>query len=153
VRSPIRSAPIRTEGALAMFEEFGAENTVVVTTYRRDGKPVDTPMHIAVEGGNAFIRTYATALKWKRPRRNPQVVVSHATTGKHPALLGLLMRRRARPVGPGRPARAVVLQGEESEMASSALARKYPLLQGVVIPLMHRLVYRTETLNMGLRPE
>jgi len=136
-----------------MFEEFGAEKTVVVTTYRRDGKPVNTPMHIAVEAGDAFIRTYATALKWKRLQRNPSLVVSHATTGKRPALLGLLMPRRAKPLGPGRPARVVVLNGDESQRASSALARKYPILQGLVIPLMHRFVYRTRTVNMRLHPD
>jgi hypothetical protein len=32
-----------------MFEEFDRDTTVIVTTYRRDGTPVDTPMHIAVD--------------------------------------------------------------------------------------------------------
>lgn len=39
----------------------GDEKTVMVTTYRRDGRPVETPMHIAVQGDRAYVRTYAAS--------------------------------------------------------------------------------------------
>lgn len=48
------------------LRRFGDQKTVVVTTYRRDGTPVDTPVHIAVDGGDVFMRTYESAMKWKR---------------------------------------------------------------------------------------
>jgi PPOX class probable F420-dependent enzyme len=135
-----------------MFEEFDEDKTVVVTTFRRDGTPVDTPVHIAVDHGTAFIRTYASAGKWKRLRSNPALTLSHANMGRRPALLGLLVPKRARKIGPGVPARVVALGGQEADRASRALAAKYPFLQGFLIPLLHRLVYRSRTVNMKLKP-
>ena len=38
----------------------------------------------------------------------------------------------------GRAAKARILTGEESEVAGRALARKYPILHGRVIPWYHR---------------
>ena len=136
-----------------MFDDFAEDKTVVVTTYRRNGTPVETPMHIAVDHGDAFIRTYGTALKWKRLRRNAELLVSHANTSRRPALLGLFAPKKTRPVGRPVHARAVVLEGAESERAALALARKYPFLQGFLIPLMHRFVLRTRTLHMRLIPQ
>ena len=133
------------------FERFADQKTVIVTTYRLDGTPVDTPVHIAVDGGRAFIRTYGKAMKSKRLHRNPDVLLSLASTGTKPAIVGLLGAKQARRLDFGVHARARLLAGDESKLAAGALARKYPLLQGVVIPLLHRLM-RTETLNLELVP-
>lgn len=38
-------------------------------------------------------------------------------------------------------------------MAARALARKYPILQGLLIPAMHRYAYRTTTVHFELTPE
>jgi hypothetical protein len=43
------------------FAPFIRQNTVVLTTYRRDSTSVATPVHIAVDGDRAFVRTYDTA--------------------------------------------------------------------------------------------
>jgi PPOX class probable F420-dependent enzyme len=125
-----------------VWTELDDEKTVVLTTYKRDGSGVDTPIHIAVDGGTAFVRTYAKAWKWKRLQRNPHVTVSLASTGKMPAFLALLAPRRSHRVGPAVRARVEVLEGDESAQASRALARKYPFLQGFLIPWLHRRVYR-----------
>jgi hypothetical protein len=45
--------------------------------------------------------------------------------------------------------RARELSGEEFRRASAALARRYPLLHGVVIPATHRMA-RTRTINLEL---
>jgi hypothetical protein len=55
------------------------------------------------------------------------------------------------PTGPEIRARARILVGEESTAAGRALARKYPVLHGVLIPLMHRL-RRNRTVHVGLTP-
>jgi PPOX class probable F420-dependent enzyme len=136
-----------------VWTKLNEEKTVLLTTYKRDGSGVDTPIHIAVDGGTAFIRTYAKAWKWKRLQRNPHVAVSLASTGKMPAFLALLAPNRSRRVGQPLRARVVVLDGEESARASRALARKYPFLQGFLIPWLHRTVYRTATKNIRLVPE
>lgn len=132
---------------------LAAQKTVVITTYRRDGREVDTPVHIAVEDGRAFIRTYEKALKTKRLRRNPQAVVRRATNGSAPASVALLAPKRVRPTGEGVRVRARELAGDEARAAGKALARKYPVLQGLLIPALHRYVYRTTTVHFELTPE
>lgn len=135
--------------AATSFASFAAQRTVILTTYRRDGTPVATPVHIAVEGDRAFIRTYAKAWKARRLARRPEAELSLASNGTQPALLAMLRPSEARPVGAPVRVRVAPLTGEEARLARAALARKYPLLQGLVVPLSHRLM-RTRTVNMEL---
>jgi PPOX class probable F420-dependent enzyme len=135
-----------------MIKEFRDDKTVVVTTFRKDGTAVDTPMHIATDGDSAFLRTYASAWKWKRCRRNPNVIVSHASTGGKPAIFGLITRK-PRKVGRGVRARVVEARGEDAAVAAHALSAKYPFLQGVLIPFLHRHLYRAPTIHMRLVPD
>jgi uncharacterized protein len=121
--------------ALAPFVRQG---TVLLTTYRRDGTPVGTPVHIAVDGDRAFVRTWDTTGKLKRIRKDPEVEVAPSTA------LG-------KPTGPGIHARARVLGGAESAYAGRALARKYPILHGLLIPLIHR-ARGNETMHIELTP-
>ncbi|MBA2598126.1 MAG: PPOX class F420-dependent oxidoreductase [Chloroflexia bacterium] len=102
------------------------QRTVLLTTFRRDGTPVATPVNIAVAGERAFFRTWDTAGKVKRIRNNPEVTVAPSTV-------------RGRQTGPPLPAQASVLSGGDSAAAASALARKHPLLHGILVPLIHRL--------------
>ena len=44
--------------AAAVLEPFVRQQTVLLTTYRRNGTPVGTPVHIAVDGDRAFVRTW-----------------------------------------------------------------------------------------------
>ncbi|HEU5416823.1 MAG TPA: PPOX class F420-dependent oxidoreductase [Streptosporangiaceae bacterium] len=113
--------------------------TVQLTTYKRDGSPVATPVSIAFDGGDrAFFRTYDQAWKARRLRRNPQVQVAPST------LLGKV-------TGPAIPARAILLEGEQARLAARALARRHRLLQAVLVPLAHR-VRHYRTLHYELRP-
>jgi uncharacterized protein len=51
---------------------------------------------------------------------------------------------RGAPTGPGMRARARLLSESETPGVRRALARKYPLLQGLFVPLVHRVMkYRT----------
>jgi hypothetical protein len=46
--------------------------------------------------------------------------------------------------GPALEARATLLDGEDAHVAARALARRHRVLQGLVVPVMHRLSrYRT----------
>ena len=109
--------------ALDIFER---QKTILLTTYKRDGTPVGTPVHIALDGGRAFFRTWNTAWKAKRIRNNPDVEVAPSTAS-------------GKPTGPALAARARLLSDEESERAARALARKYPVVHGFVVPFIHRL--------------
>jgi len=83
-------------------------------------------VNIAVEGARAFVRTWDTAWKLKRIRNNPEIEIAPSTF-------------RGKPTGPAIRARARVLNGAESARAGHALARKHPILHGVLVPLIHRL--------------
>jgi PPOX class probable F420-dependent enzyme len=108
------------------LEPFVRQNTVLLTTYRRNGTPIGTPVNIAVEGARAFVRTWDTAWKMKRIRNNPEVEIAPSTF-------------RGRPTGPAIRARARVLGDAESAHAGQALARKHPIVHGILVPLIHLL--------------
>ncbi len=44
--------------------------TILLTTYRRDGTPIGTPVSIAFDGERAFFRSYDKAWKTKNPFQN-----------------------------------------------------------------------------------
>jgi uncharacterized protein len=105
--------------------------TILLTTYRRDGTPVGTPVSIAFDGDRAFFRSYDKAWKTRRLRNNPQVEFAPATL-------------RGKPTGPSARGRATLLAGEQAHVAARALARRHRVLQGILVPLAHRLKgYRT----------
>jgi PPOX class probable F420-dependent enzyme len=125
-------------GHSTSLRSLADQRTVLLTTFRRDGTPVGTPVSVAPDGDRVVFRTWDTAGKARRLRRDPQVEVAPSTWS-------------GRPTGPGVRARARLLEGDEARRAARALARKHPLLHGVVVPLTHRL-RRNRTLHFELRP-
>ncbi|TDD85146.1 PPOX class F420-dependent oxidoreductase [Actinomadura rubrisoli] len=114
-----------------ILETLKVQPTVLLTTYRRDGTPVGTPVHVVVRGDHAYFRTFDKAVKNKRLARNPEVEIAPSTF-------------KGEPTGSAVHGRARLLTGEEAKPIRRLLARKYPFLQGVVVPLAHRLKrYRT----------
>jgi uncharacterized protein len=105
--------------------------TILLTTYKKDGTPVATPVSIAFDRERAFFRSYDKAWKTRRLRRNPAVQAAPATL-------------RGQPTGPAVRARAILLDGEQAHVAARALARRHRLLQAILVPVTHRLMrYRT----------
>ena len=113
--------------------------TILLTTYRRDGTPVETPVSIAFESGRAFFRSYDKAWKTKRLRNNPNVEIAASTL-------------RGKRTGPLIHARAALLDGEQARIAAKALARRHRLLQAILVPLAHRLMHY-QTMHYELRPD
>jgi uncharacterized protein len=111
--------------------------TILLTTYKRDGTAVPTPVSIAVEGGRAFFRSYDKAWKTKRLARNPQVRAAPSTL-------------RGKPTAPAVSGRAALLDGEDERTAAKALARRHRVLQGILVPVAHR-VLRYRTMHYELR--
>jgi hypothetical protein len=120
------------------LKPFVQQRAVLLTTYRRDGTPVHTAVNIAVDGERAFIRTYHRAGKAKRLRNNPEVEMAPSTM-------------RGKPTGPAIRARARLLTGDEAKTAAKAIASKHRILQGILVPLSHR-VARYKTLHYELTP-
>lgn len=109
------------------FDRLAAEQTVVVTTFRKDGTGVPTAVNVVVRGDHAYFRTWNTAGKAKRLARNPRVEIAPSTfLGK---ATGAPIRATARLLDDKDPAVAWIKR---------ALPKKNKLMQPLV-PLMHRL--------------
>jgi PPOX class probable F420-dependent enzyme len=101
---------------MTTVEEFGRANYVSLTTYRRDGRPVPTPVWHAVSGGELYIVSEARAGKVKRIRRDGRVVVT-------------VCDRRGR-IAPGAVSAegiARLLDADGTTTARALIARKYAL--------------------------
>ncbi len=101
--------------------------TILLTTYKRDGTAVATPVSVAFDGERAFFRSYDKAWKTKRLRHDPAVQAAPATL-------------RGKPTGPAIRARATLLDGEQAHVAARALARRHRILQAILVPAAHRLM-------------
>jgi uncharacterized protein len=121
-----------------ILKPFVRQWAIRLTTYRRDGTPVGTAVNIAVDGERAYVRTPHRTGKVKRLRNNPNVEIAPSTL-------------RGKPTGPTVRAQAKLLAGDDAMHASRALAGKYRIIQGVLVPLIHRLA-RQKTLHYELTP-
>jgi uncharacterized protein len=113
--------------------------TILLTTYKRDGTAVATPVSVVFDGDRAFFRSYDKAWKTKRLRRNPAVQAAPATL-------------RGKPTGPAIRARAALLDDEQARVAARALARRHRVLQAILVPAAHRLM-RYRTMHYELFPQ
>ncbi|HMD91556.1 MAG TPA: PPOX class F420-dependent oxidoreductase [Trebonia sp.] len=123
----------------AAFAPVENAKTILLTTYKRDGTAVGTPVSIAFDGDRAFFRSYDKAWKTKRLRRDSRVRIAPATL-------------RGKPTGPAIQARATLLEGEQARIAARALARRHRVLQGILVPSAHRLM-RYTTMHYELAPD
>ena len=138
---PVRAVQLRaslSSQVTPALEPLVHQKYVLLTTYRRDGTPVGTPVNIAVDGDRAFVRTWNTAWKVQRVRNNPEVEVAPSTL-------------RGKPTGPAIRARARILEGDEPVYAGRTIARKHRILHGFLVPLVHRL-RRNKTVHLELKP-
>jgi uncharacterized protein len=113
--------------------------TILLTTYKRDGTAVATPVSVAFDGERAFFRSYDKAWKTKRLGHDPAVQAAPATL-------------RGKPTGPAIRARATLLDGEQAHVAARALARRHRILQAILVPAAHRLM-RYRTMHYELVPQ
>jgi uncharacterized protein len=113
------------------LETLKKHKTFLLTSYRKDGTPVGTPVNVVVLDGRAYFRTYDKAFKTKRLARNPEVEIAPSTF-------------KGQVTGPEAHGRVRPVADEESRPIARLLARKHPLLQGIAVPLAHRMKhYRT----------
>jgi PPOX class probable F420-dependent enzyme len=109
------------------FARFRNQWAVRLTTYKRDGTPVSTPVNIAVSGDHAYFRTYEETWKFKRLSRNQNVEVAPSTL-------------RGDPTGPATPAHARLLSGSEDDRAGDLIDAKHRVFQGLFVRWVHRLL-------------
>jgi hypothetical protein len=99
-----------------------------LTTYRRDGSPVATPVWFVEDHGRLLVNTGADSHKARRIRRNPAVTVAPCTA--RGALRGV-------PI----PARAEFLPESEHPRVDQLMGRKYRVDRALILPI-YRLVMR-----------
>jgi len=58
---------------------------------------------------------------------------------------------RGKATGEPIAAEATLLDGDQARTAANALARRHPVLQGILVPLSHRLM-RYKTMHYELEP-
>ena len=114
-----------TADPAAALARFADTRQVLLTTYRKDGTPVGTPVHIAVDGPRAYVRTFDPSGKLKRMRRTARVEIAPCTL-------------RGRVTGVPLAASSRNLAGDESAAAARRIEAKYPILHGRLIPWFHR---------------
>lgn len=89
-----------------------AQKYISLTTLRKNGTPVATPVWFGEEGDKLFVMTRRDMGKTKRIRNNPQVRVAPCTI-------------RGAVTGPEFPATARLLGPEDHARARQAINRKY----------------------------
>jgi PPOX class probable F420-dependent enzyme len=98
------------------FPTLAGHKYLSLASFRRDGRPVYTPLWFAEGNGRLYIMTRDDSWKYKRVRNNPRVRIAPCTmSGKI--------------VGPEAQAMARILDPNEFSAARAALARKYWLMK------------------------
>lgn len=102
------------------LSEIGAAKYVLLTTFRKDGSGVPTPLWAAMDGDRMLVWTETKSWKVKRIGRDP-----HVTVG--------VCDLRGNPKGPQIDATAVVLDDAGTDQARAAIARKYGILGWIAV--------------------
>ncbi|MEV0466719.1 PPOX class F420-dependent oxidoreductase [Nocardia tengchongensis] len=104
------------------FGPVGTANYVNLTTYKKDGTPVGTPLWAALDGGRLYVWTVTDSWKVKRIRRNPEVTVQACDV-------------RGKTRGEIVKGRAVILDDAGSERTRGLVQRKYGIMGWLTITL------------------
>lgn len=130
-RLAARTAPrgareIASAARTGTVEQVRAHKRALLVTYRRDGRPVPTPVWAAEGDGRFYVRSERTSGKLKRLRNDSRVLLAPCTVRGKP--LGAPLEGRARAVGE-----------QEEPIAEQALARRYGIGRALFEWMMDRL--------------
>ena len=97
----------------AIFPDLGREQCIALTTFRKTGQAVTTPVWFAQSLGTIYVETHGDAGKLKRLRHTARVTLAPCTySGK---VTGAVSEGTAR----------ILTESEEGTAASAALTKKY----------------------------
>ncbi len=105
-----RRVSVPVSGATGDADALARERHLALTTFKRDGTPVSTPVWCAERGGTLLVLSEAGSWKVKRIRRDPHVQVAPSSA-------------RGRQRGPAVDADAAI--AEDTAEVEALLARKY----------------------------
>ncbi|MEU1523677.1 PPOX class F420-dependent oxidoreductase [Nocardia rhamnosiphila] len=103
------------------WDQLAQAKYVSLTTYKKDGSPVGTPVWVAPDGDRLLVWTNPASWKVKRIRRNPEVT------------LQISDNRGRTQGGEVLPGAAEVLDAAGTERAREVVGRKYGLIGKVMI--------------------
>ncbi|MER7763834.1 PPOX class F420-dependent oxidoreductase [Streptomyces sp. NPDC097619] len=95
-------------------EELGRGAYVSLTTFKKDGTPVATPVWAAEDGGDLYVWTRTDSWKVKRIRNNPRVTLTACD-----------VRGRVVPGAPSLEGTARLLDADGTRHVRGLLSRKY----------------------------
>lgn len=98
-----------------MLDRLSAEKYILLTTFRKDGRAVPTPVWAVRDGEALAVWTGADSGKVKRIRHNGEVTVAPCDV-------------RGRPHGPEVPAHATIYGGGDTGRVRDLLKHKYRLI-------------------------
>src|SRR6476469_2989863 len=101
---------------MTFVDEIGGSKYVSLTTYRKDGTAVATPVWLVVNGSELFVVSEADAWKVKRIRNNSHVVVTVCD-----------FRGKVAPGAPSVEGTARLLDEADTGAGRVLLARKYAM--------------------------
>jgi uncharacterized protein len=122
-RLAARTAPrgtreIASEPRTGSVAEIANCKRTLVVTYRRDGRPVATPVWAAEFDGVLYVRSERASGKVKRLRNDVRLLLAPCTV-------------RGRPLGAPLEARARVLAAQEEPLAERVLAGRYGFVRAL----------------------
>ncbi|MGB2570443.1 PPOX class F420-dependent oxidoreductase [Micromonospora citrea] len=118
------------------LDRLAAEKYVLLTTFRKDGRAVSTPVWAVRDGDTLAVWTAADSGKVKRIRRDGAVTVAPCDV-------------RGRPHGSAVPGHAVLCGPEESRRVRDLIKRKYRLIGR--LSLLGSRLRRGEAGTIGIR--
>jgi uncharacterized protein len=95
---------------------------VSLTSFKRDGTGVATPVWFVAEDGRLLVQTGGESFKVRRIRRNPHVTVAPCSAS-------------GRTHGPAVPATAEILPAADLEHVRGLVGRKYRIDRIVILPI------------------
>jgi PPOX class probable F420-dependent enzyme len=120
--SPATSKLIAAEQG---FESLRGHKYCLLTTFRKSGEPVPTPVWFGLTDGKVYVESEVVG-KVKRIRSNPRVQIAPCTL-------------RGKPLGPPVEGRARILGPSESERAECAIADHYGMFRKLFDGVGNRL--------------
>jgi PPOX class probable F420-dependent enzyme len=124
--APAGARTIAEAPRIGTAQEIAAHKRTLLTTFRRSGVAVSTPVWAAQADGRFYVRSERTAGKIKRLRNDPRVLIAPCTV-------------RGKPLGAPLEATASVVAEERERLAEQALVHRYGLGRALFESMFDRL--------------
>lgn len=124
--------------ASTALEVLGSAKYISLTTYRKDGTAVATPVWLVLSGNALNVITDPNSGKAKRLRTNPAVLVSPCD-----------MRGRVKPGAVSASGLARIQNSEETAASMDAIIRKYGLIGRILTRMSERKARKAGTGDAG----